>query len=222
MRFLLKLSEIDSVALVSRERPGDVANLCSDLMRFGLTVAIVDKPGLNLQVLVKQVTAHPKRTLGPLIVGVKKLLDAVADSQTFQLPVPAASHIVLDGGALKSFESQGFEGPLAWRMGAGTLFTFRLNAAPTTPKALAAVFLFSAMRQLDSEQGVMVRRCRRESCRRVFLASRPKQVYCTRQCTLADNFKRYVDREGADNYREYHREVARKSYGSTTARARRH
>lgn len=216
VRFLLELCEIDPLALVQPDQLGASLTLASKLLAFGMGQVFLDHPKeqLHQQALAARIREEPERWLSPLIGKVKLLLDAVADGETFQAPIPTGSHLVFDGSALKVSEPLGFAGGLAWRIGGSgaSLFTCRLSTATVKPHALAAVFLFTAIRQLDSEQGVMVRRCAREICRRVFLATRNKQRYCTRKCSMAVSLKRHVERQGIENYRVYHAEVAKKSY----------
>ncbi len=50
-----------------------------------------------------------------------------------------------------------------------------------------------------------------EKCRRIFLATRPKQIFCGRRCANAATFERYK-RERGDVYRAEHRKTARASW----------
>jgi len=212
VKFLLELVEIDPASLAEPEQLGASLTLASKLLSFGMNPVLLDHPKepLHQQALAAHLREEPQHWLKPIIDKVRKLLDAAADGQVMELPISTGSRLIFDGSALKLPESAGIVGNVAWRISAGSLFTFRLRTHHIKPHALAAVFMFSAMRALDSEHGVMVRRCKQ--CARVFLAGRPKQVYCSRRCTQAANFKAHVEREGVEEYKEYHREVARKSY----------
>lgn len=221
LRFLIKLAQIDPAALVSDERPGDVANLCSDLGRFGFVPALVADPKLSLQTMVKLITENPKRQLEPLIAKIRELLDAAADGDALVIPLRAAFDLVFDASGLKSLESQGLPAAVAHRVQQPAQFTFRLTAKPQGTLDLRhhwITFLFNSMRSLDSEEGAMIRRCLRERCKRVFLASRVSQVYCTRSCTMAENFRQYrereIAREGIETYRQERNRVSSKSYAN--------
>ena len=217
---MLRLSQMDVRRLSEPEQLGASLTLASDLFRFGLMGPLLDHPDLSQQTLAARFRTNPSRWLGPLTTKLKDLLVAVADGQRIKLPTAAASHMVFDGHALKRFEPLGFEGGLGWRMGAGSLLTFRLSAPLVSPHSLAVCFLFNAMRQLDSEQGIMVRRCQYERCRELFLANRPKQVYCGRSCVNALNFERHKNKD-PQAYRTRHRDSARKSWNSAGARQKR-
>jgi hypothetical protein len=65
---------------------------------------------------------------------------------------------------------------------------------------------------LTQPEGAMVRRCAREKCQRVFLASRPKQVFCGRPCASISAFERYKEGMGEEAYRAKHRKTARASW----------
>ena len=147
---------MDPLALARPDQLGASLTLASKLLTFGMGQALLDHPKerLHQQALAARIREEPKRWLSPLTEKVKLLLDAAADGQTFQAPIPTGSHLVFDGSALR-FEPLGFAGRLAWGISGGSgasLFTFRLSTATVKPHALAAVFLFSAMRQLDSKQ----------------------------------------------------------------------
>jgi len=219
-RFLLGLGQLDPATLVSNERPGDVANLCSDLIRFGLAAALVFDPTLKLQTMVERITPNPKRTLAPLIAGVKELLDAVVDGQPMTLPIPSGSRLAFNGNALRLIEREGFPGSLAWRMGAGSDLTFTLAVKRPRLRDQWTVFLFNAMRQLDSEQGIMVRRCQREACRKIFLAARPKQIFCERKCAGAVALAHHIAKD-PEAYKAKHRKSARQSWKSPGAKLNR-
>jgi len=82
---------------------------------------------------------------------------------------------------------------------------------PEGREQLGRALAGSALQLLQSEEGEMVRRCRRENCRlgprdkehlegqrRIFLANSPRQEYCGRQCSTAASFLRFKEKhEGA-------------------------
>jgi hypothetical protein len=71
---------------------------------------------------------------------------------------------------------------------------------------------FRAAQFLDSPEGHMVRRCAREACKRIFLATRPKQIFCARPCASAEAFERYKHDLGRDEYSKRHNKSAREAY----------
>jgi hypothetical protein len=211
LAFLLRLAETDPAMLTSPDRPGDVLNFANDLLRFGLWPASVGQKDLQ-DGLADLIKADPKRTLDPLIAQIKSLLEAAADGKDATLELPAGAKILFNAALLKEVEQQtGRPAPLVWRM-IPPFWMFSLGVPDDASlSSRFAVFVFNAMRQLDSEEGSMVRRCRRDLCRKLFLATRPKQIFCTRKCAGAVAFDRYKENLGKENYEAKHRQSAKES-----------
>ncbi len=212
IEFLIEVSGTDPSELVSSDRPGDVLNFVSKLYRFGLKPAVVEMR-VGLRDLADQIETHPKRTLDPLIAKIRTLLDAAADGRNISVTLPAGSKLCFSASYQRQMEQEFLEysPQLVHRLLPGhSIFTLGIPSGSPLSAQLA-VFIFHAMLQLDSEEGSMVRRCQRESCHRVFLAGRPKQIFCTRKCAGAVAFERYKQKFGEERYQARHRESAKES-----------
>ena len=209
VKFLLRLSTLDPQAPVVS--PGLAGELCG----FGLMSALRYK-SFHLQPLEARLAARPRQTLGPLIRETRKLLAAVADGERYRLAMPRGAGVALSADALKLLDDrEGYQGAFGYRIASAGRATNPFTLAVVVPKrqiwtSLAAVFIFNAMRALDSETGVMVRRCRREGCREIFLANRPKQIFCGILCAQNVASARY--RREHPEQRARHAAAARKSY----------
>jgi hypothetical protein len=91
-------------------------------------------------------------------------------------------------------------------------------SSPSSPPSAAdQAIVLAAMLMLSSHEGAMVRRCARADCpgQRIFLAARPKQVFCSRSCASNAVFERYKQRQieklGEEAYKAKHAASALKS-----------
>jgi hypothetical protein len=192
INFLIRLSETDPVALVSAERPGDLPNLIADLFRFRLLL-----PATDIKTAVSRLTDSLRADPGLLRhvpALVRKLLAATADKQHFEWKLRPGSKVIFEGAVA------------ATSPGRMILFT------PEGRRDFEQVIVFGAMLFLYREDGEMVRRCAREVCGRIFLATRPKQIFCGRRCASAAAFERYKQGIGEEAYKEKHRKAARHSW----------
>jgi hypothetical protein len=194
IEFLIRLCETDPVALAASEQPGDLLNLAYGFYRFGLTMArddLGESPTDSASRLASDIRADPAKHLQSIIRALSALLGAAVDGKTFEWVVQPKTKLLFRGSrnAQKAI-----------------LFT------PEGPHSLEQSVIFGAVQCLDGEEGRMVRRCRREVCRRIFLARRPKQIFCTRQCASAAAFERYKRERGEEVYRAEHRRTARASW----------
>ncbi len=148
------------------------------------------------QAIADQIKARPIRTLGPLVTNIKRLLAAMAGGGDVDLPLPAGCALRFDASYQKLIE-----GTRVWshvspssahRMQPPFLMVSLKVPGGASLSTRLAVFVFHAMQALDSEEGAMVRRCRREACRRIFLAARPTKTFCGRQCANAVSFERHA------------------------------
>jgi hypothetical protein len=191
--FLIRLSQSDTGALFSAERPGDLLNLAHDLLHFRFVLANGDAPTRETaDSLAQWLRSRPDRFLRS-IESLRKLLDAVAGRGQFQWELAKGTKVTLDAKALKA-------GDVVRR------FTF------SSAGAFEQAMILGAMLALASEEGPMVRRCARESCQRIFLAGRPKQIFCGRPCASAAAFERYKHERGEEAFRTEHRKTARASW----------
>jgi hypothetical protein len=207
--FLFQLVNSDPVALVEAEKtgtqPGDLTNLAYGLLMFGLLPPPRDKKGAYVKEIPREyadevlawIRANPAR-LRPTIDGVRKLLEAAADGLDIE-------EIILPGTRVAFFGSRP----------AGSRASFGTPVTDDAGKGLAQLVWLTVHRLLDSEEGELVRRCKREACRCIFLASRLNQEFCSRKCANAIAFERYkakrIDEVGEEAYRAEHAKAVRNS-----------
>jgi hypothetical protein len=202
IEFLVYLSNTDPAAIAASERPGDLPNLIIGLWRFGIVstlstlfrfgrVSPSGDLGRDVEQIAQVVRAKP-RMLRPVVELAGKLLAAAADGGSFEWPLVRGTNLVFDRA-----NSSG------WRM---TMQT------PRAARDFEQSLTFSAMLLLSNTEGEMVRRCAREACKRIFLAARPKQAFCSRRCASAASFERYKQERGQDAFKAEHRKAARVSW----------
>jgi hypothetical protein len=187
--FLIRLTETDASALIASERPGDLLNLVHDLYRFNFIAAQGDLRGTVLR-LADAIRANPQ-SLKITIKKVRDLLSALADGGRFKWGFRRGSAVVLDGAAFKADKDHG-----------GVVL---LSPSGALEQAVVSHVMF-ILRE-TREVATMVRRCKRERCRRLFVAARPRQLFCDRKCRSAANFERYMRSE---KYAEAHRKASLK------------
>jgi hypothetical protein len=199
IEFLIYLSNTDPAALAASERPGDLPNLIMGLWRFGIVSTLFRfgrvSPSGDLRRDVEQMAQAVRansQLLRPTIELVGKLLATTADGGSFEWPLVRGTSLVFDRASKP-----------AWRM---TMQT------PRGASDLEQSVTFSAMLLLSNTEGEMVRRCARQACKRIFLAVRPKQVFCGRRCASAAAFERYKQERGQDAFKAEHRTAARVSW----------
>jgi hypothetical protein len=190
IEFLINLSQTDPAAIAASEQPGDLLNLIFGLFAYGLVW-----PRGDLKEEVERMTlaarANPQLLRRPIeLLGT--LLAAMADGGSFEWPLVPRTTLVFDRASTP-----------ACRM------TMR---TPRGARELEQSVLFAAMLLLSNTEGEMVRRCARETCKRIFLAARPKQIFCGRRCASAAAFKRYQQELGQDAFKAKHRRAARVSW----------
>jgi hypothetical protein len=144
--------------------------------------------------LAQDLRADPK-CLQTLIKELGEFLSTVADGGVCKIHLMAGSSGILDAGALKAGRS-----PSVW------------ISSPGSRSGLIQGVLFGVLFLLSKGEGAMLRRCARDVCRRVFLAKRPKQIFCDRPCASAAAFERYKQERGDEAYRTEHRKTARLSW----------
>jgi hypothetical protein len=194
--FLIRLSETDASTLIASERPGDLPNFVHGFYRFNFLAAQGDLRNTVLR-LADAIRADP-RPLKATIEKVRALLSALADGERFEWEFRRGSAVVLDGAAFKADKDRG-----------GVVL---LSPSGALDQAVVAHVMctFGEIREVAA----MVRRCKRERClskvsgrNRLFVATRPRQIFCSRQCGSADAFERY---KRSEKYAEAHRKASRK------------
>jgi hypothetical protein len=190
--FAIRLSRTDPVTLVSSEQPGDLPNLIHDLYRFGFLWPVHDLKD-EADRLVEALRKKPS-LLHPALQAARELLAAAASGGLFEWIVHPRTKFVFDGASKAASTPR------------TTISHPRVGL-----RALQQAVVWRLGWALDSVEGEMVRMCSRDGCSRVFLAARPKQIYCTRRCASAAVFERYKQKLGVEEYRRIHAEAAGKS-----------
>jgi hypothetical protein len=194
--WLIDLSRADATTLLSSERPGDLLNICAILFRCGFLVPRINvPPDLQVQRLAQRLRDTPG-SLETLIKELCKITAAVADGGNYALEFQPGSKLMLDGHAVKANEWA--ERQKLW--------------SPPSDEGLIQAVVFGAIFLFSTDEAAMVRRCVREKCKRVFLAIRPKQRFCSKPCASATAFERYKTEKGEDVYKAEHRKVAKLWY----------
>lgn len=194
--WLIDLSRADATTLLSAERPGDLLNLCATLFRCGFLVPQLDVPSdLQVQRLAQRLRAAPE-PLETLVSELCKVTAAVADGGGYSLEFQPGSKLTLAGHAVKTKEWASRHS--LW--------------SPSTDEGFVQAVVFGAISLFSTDEAAMVRRCDREKCKRAFLATRPKQRFCSKPCASAAAFERYKTTKGEDVYKTEHRKVARLWY----------
>ena len=191
--FLIHLAETNVATLLAPESSGDLLNIARDILRAGLLLPPKQAPlDLEMNGLAAWLRTNPTQ-LEAAISALRKLLAAVADAGQFEWTFAQGSKVRLSGVALKAY-------------GQGLAF----SSPSSPPSAADQAIVLAAMLTLSSHEGAMVRRCARADCpgRRVFLATRPKQIFCSRSCASNAVFERYKQRQikelGEEEYRAKH------------------
>jgi hypothetical protein len=190
IQFLIDLSEADAAALAADETA--LLNCMTDVYTFGFNRSIDTKKGKQpplefVNQLVSQIKADPE-VLSLAIEVVGKFLAAAADDKdppSLILPTPTGITFIGSSRPHGMFLS-----------------------IPPGRAHLAQSVGFKACEILVSQEGQWVRRCKWESCRlgprdkehpegqpRIFLAARPIQEYCGRQCSTAASLNRFRQKQ---------------------------
>lgn len=196
--FLIRLSETDPVVLASGQ-PGDLPNAIFGLYRFAFLVLQNERVSHGRPDEIDRLTESLRRRpdlLRPIIDSARDLLAAAADGGRFEWNLDPGSKLIFDGAKDAASNQR-----------------LVLSNAKEPPLGLEQAVAVRAMQYLGTEAGGTVRRCARSlSCRRIFLATRPKQLFCTRRCASAAAFERYKAGLGEEDYRASHRKTARASW----------
>jgi hypothetical protein len=202
IQFLIDLSETDVAALDNLERPGDLLNLVAGLYRYGFISARSGDPAREIQRRATEIGAD-SALLQRCIETIRKLVAAVANKTRFDWTLLPGTKVILD--VARNVGSVGRWG----------------HFTPSGPQAIEQAVVTGGMWLLSSEEGELVRRCRRASCGRIFLATRPKQVFCSRKCASASSFESYKRQVGEEEYKAKHRVSALQSWRSLGASRKR-
>src|SRR5215469_5646270 len=151
LKFLIRLSEADPTVLASSDQPGDLINLLYGLFRFHF-LAPPSNPAEDANRLAGFVRSTPD-AFRRLIAHLKELLAAAADGTTLRRKLLQGTEAVFDGVALKAGGVQ------------ESMYLFSPAPAQNFWDGFEQAVAVSAMRVLAVDEGMMVRRCARESCK---------------------------------------------------------
>jgi hypothetical protein len=225
IKFLIHLSQRDLQELFADDRPGDLLNVCVDLCRWGFYRGM--RPRESRGEDVAAIFRTNPELLGTLIENLRHLLTTVADGGTYRFDFVPGAGVIFDAGLAVERDAETLK--IRGKLPTNSLYYAHKRQPPviwlqclwTNGEGFQQMALYRAMMLLsESEEGAMVRRCVREGCRRVFLAARPKQIFCRRQCANAAVFERYKQKLGAEVYRVKHAETARLWKAKKSARRR--
>jgi hypothetical protein len=189
IRLVIAMADWGADAFFSEDRPGDLLNATYAFCYvFGFEVGDAEDGAEGARALAQKLREEPA-ILRSAVARLRTLLAAAADGGRYELGLETNSRAIFDGSALKAGNS---------------LVT--IVKSPTLEQAVT----LGAMALLSQEEGAMVRRCARKTCGRIFLAARPKQIFCGRQCASAAVFERYKQKLGEEGYRSKRREVTRR------------
>jgi hypothetical protein len=133
-------------------------------------------------------------TFAPLVSELRLVLAAAAEGGHYELPIPSDSNMVAE-----------------FAPSARQTFLRTSDDGDENDLGLRRAIIFGAMRLLNTEEGLMVRLCDRQPCRRIFLKTRPKQIFCSRRCASAAAGVRFLVKYGEEGARLKHRESAKHS-----------
>jgi hypothetical protein len=192
LNWLIAVASLDPRKLGSG-RPGDLPNLVYDLERwFGTS----DDAKLVGQ--IRNLLRRPA-LLQHLVRELSALVAAVADRGKHVYRY-SDGHVEIDAGRLEK--------------GSGRLVSYRF-----TDLLDAAMHL--AIHDLTRNDPACIRRCREQSCRKIFLAARRSQIYCSHRCANLQASRKYREANQArraERERERYRSKVLSRIGSRTIR----
>jgi predicted RNA-binding Zn ribbon-like protein len=192
LKWLIALASLN-IQDFARGRPGDLPNLVYDLERW---LGVYDDTKLAGQ--IRKLLQRPA-LLQPIIHEVSALVAAVADLGKFNYRY-SDGHVEVDGSRLEKESGRA----VSYR------FTDLLDAV-----------MHVAIHDLTRHDAVRVRRCREQSCHKVFLASRRSQIYCSHRCANLQASRTYRSANApkrAERERQRYRAMVLRRIGSRSIR----
>ena len=162
LEFLIDLSCKDITKLVTG-KPGDLDNLWFDLVRFNRLSLEFYKKHLG------EIRGEPEQ-LRLIIEKIGELLDALVGGKPFGHELEAGTKLEFEGGRTKD------ERPSAWF---------------SSPHLLQATLLTAAVWFSEAKGSTLIRRCVESPCKRIFLARRKSQKFCSHKCASAAASRAY-------------------------------
>lgn len=178
IEFLIRLSESNARDLVITASTGELLNVSADLCRLIRRPGYGGKSGTLAQEAAKLTEEFRAdiEGLATLIKDLNEFLTAFAEGCELGISLVPGSKLVFAERAPNSARW--------WINSPGTRHGLIQSVLS------AAGFVLIAL----GDEASMVRRCARETCRRVFLAKRPKQIFHDHRCAAAVSFDRYREK----------------------------
>ena len=162
LKWLIALTSLD-VKKLAAGRPGDLPNLVYDLERW---LGVYDDRRLTGQI---QSLLRRPTLLQSLVDEVSPLVAAVADRGKYSYRY-SDGHVEVDAHRL---EKEG-----------GRVVSYRFTD-------LRDAVMHVAIHDLIGPHALLVRRCREQTCRKIFPASHRSQVYCSHRCANLQASRNY-------------------------------
>ncbi len=192
LKWLIELTTLNLKELL-RGRPGDIPNLVYDLERW---LGVYDDPKLAGQ--IRKLLRRPA-LFRPLIEKTSALVASVADRRKFSYRY-SDGEVEIDASRLE----KGGARAVAYR------FSDLLDAV-----------VHVAIHDLSRYDALRVRRCREQTCHKIFLAARRSQIYCSHRCANMRASRKYRTtnrRKRAERERQRYRSKVLKRIGSRSVR----
>jgi hypothetical protein len=162
VRWMVALVSVNAKELRASDRVR-YAKLTDELERW---LGVTEDPALIAGV---RRLRHDPAAFQPLIDEVAEVVTAVADRKKFSFHYDDG-HIELD--------------PNRFAKGAARAVSYRFTA-------LHDAIMHVACDDLNHPDALRVRRCREQSCRKIFVAARSSQLYCSHRCANLEASRRY-------------------------------
>ena len=177
IEFLVMLAGLEPEKLGTAGRPANVADLGHVTGVFYELCRFTQGARRYYEKWVGPLAKEPWR-LQPAIDEMRRLLGALADGQDYDMGLDPDTRIRIFG---VQFHRTPFRSPLPF-----------VISNPTIIQGLVVTAIFYLALNRDS---CLIRRCREEKCRKLFLAVRKSRVFCSHQCASDASVRRFRRRQ---------------------------